>query len=1434
MSQLVDVISNLIYGSTVSPNHRTWLAANGVPANNTNWLNHHVDNLLPALEGALPPGTPPLLPWDGTVISPWPGASGVTTLALPPSLDGSFTGITTEAQLSQALHQRLVALGLGSGAGAATDFRSAEKAPFSYRYWGYVKWAQLLRRKFRGEIVVPPAPVIDRDGTELSFQRFLDLYNELHWRWHDYVGDHGFPASVFPEATPQATQNTPKLSSPAGQRAYATGAGSFGQIGAEFFRFHRDHIWIYNEWLKRIGLPPVTGYLMTDGSAGWPLQPNQPPASWVQANLPPWVTSDDLVTNLNALRTGSTSLNDMGHDAMGVHAGGHNLNGDLFHPRHNNYVTRFYSWHEWIDQQWYFRAPRFGDWDAAQELRVRGFRPALSTGADWPGLQAISIVRDPAAAADAVAPANAVSGLNLTTGAGTLKMKMRVNDSYNRDIRVSLRADVFNDAVDPNTPVETVTIPNFVAGPGVGAAHPLDTDFTVDFSFTQAFRSDSPAFNAANPVGFVNSRIRITGTLDDDAGTDAFDPTVETTEILLVKEKQAPQIDLYLNHSTFGEDQVSALMGAAGALFGNALLVAVQDRTSDDAPIAWPSAVDSGVRGLIKGYVPCSGLFDASAHAPSVTFGIPGIAAELVAGSPFKEDPALAEHLPQRYTWFFNLRFQPGFSGFSGIPMNGFLDVPVTVKSYDRSNNARTVSGSIRLLRSANPYMIDGDPAWLSIDTRVFRVFAGDTKFNATLASGSPNPSAFITSVVNNLRNGTAGSDTFDNLPTAQDQSALVFFPSTTDLSTGTTRQVFNFALAKVRLQGTNGASNVRAFFRLFRYAASNLVFNGATSYRTHDKGGGNKIPLMGFDNAAAGGNAISVPFFAEPRVNHNVGMHTQSDPLNVRSFPSGSTSEQVIYFGVYLDINQDTVNSRLPLNFVSTLAEQNGFNAAQVTAIRNIFYDAHVCMVVEVNHDGDPTPAAADPFSSDNLAQRNLIVLKSDNPGGPVTHQVQHSFEVFTGDRIKQLRQPEPPVLFGVEPAAHPGHGEGGVTAAPEPVQDGFNPVFLTAEQFREVLMIEAGMHAFRSHGHHAGSGEVARHHIDAVEPLVRREFPFVFDSAAWTDRNDLFDELLIRWNDLPRDSSATLYFPGINCEHIVNLRNLRHAPGGVRLQGSHTLQVDVGGITYIPIPAGQNARIPAMITIDLPERVRKGQRWTVDVLQLRGEERRTTGAFQIVIEVSQAERIAGEERQMLQLMFDRLSLLPKAHAWRPILQARVEQLRARAKALAESAGTQWTDPTVWYLPEDTERKDPRPVAGSKVRVVLEQIRVLRDMDPFLKGRGEIHLACQAWSRDNGGQLQRLRLPLKGAFKVSDKPGRNILKLDKVIFEGYVQGDLRVEVSGTESDRFDRDDVLGKYTRLFCGDPADWYGAYGPGEEGPIDPEKMMTWEIWYRIERP
>ncbi len=986
MDTFIAFIARLIYGTgaeaEITPNHDAWTAAHPSPSG-ADWLDHHVDSMLPAFEAWLSSRfLPPIIPWDGTRPEPWDPASDIP---LGTDLDGSFTGVASLDQLGAALRDRFALVD-----NTADELNGITKAPFSYRYWGYVKWAELMRRRFNGEIVVPPSPIYDRDGTLLSAIPFTDTFNELHWRWHNADG-----ATPLPASGP-----TPGLRTTAGQRARLGGIGMGS--GEEFIRFHRDHVELFTRWLARTGQPAVRGIDMYNGNTGWPGSNTGNPSTWVEADDDPWINGETGDAD-GHLRTDETDVDDLGSDMnFGIHGSGHLRNTDIAPIFHNNYVPRFHAWHGWIDNQLWWREPRFARWDPTTGLRERVFEPVLSTGADWPGLPALTIVRDPLeTGGDVVSPASAVTGFDLTTGAGTLRIKLLVQDSYGRPIRLRLRADVFDDATSTTVPVETIPEGShtFTVGSVAGGDDfDLDTEFFVDFSFTGAFQSDDPV--GANPaVGFVNSRIRITGTLDVEDGSDPGFVHTDFCDIELVQEKSGPEIELYFDLSSFGEDQVTSALAGGESRFADALIVVVQDRTTAPAAITWPSEVADEVKGLITGFVPASGLFDDALHAPEVDIldggsAITGLRAELASG-PLVEDASLADNLPQRFTYRYDIVFDATNDAFTGLSTGDERWVDVEVRAADRSGNEGAASGQLKLFMEANPFMRDGDPSWLSIDTRVFRLFEGESRFNATLAAGQPE--AFVQEVIQRLNAGTAGSDTFDGLPTNQAESALEYSTAIDNPSAGTSQNVHNFALAKVRLQGASGAADVRAFFRLFRYTSSNLVFDASTGYRTH-AGASATVPLLGFSAPAGGGQVISIPFFAEERVGYTQSMTSQTDAPNVQSFPAGPTDERVLYFGAYLDINQ--TGARLPSDWVVAHPD-GGFGVGEVQSIRSLMTDAHQCMVVEVHYDGDPTAAGETPASSDNLAQRNLAILYTDNPGAPLTHTVQHSFEVNTGQRL-------------------------------------------------------------------------------------------------------------------------------------------------------------------------------------------------------------------------------------------------------------------------------------------------------------------------------------------------------------------------------------------------------------------------------------------------
>jgi hypothetical protein len=1418
MDAFNDFITRLIYGTgaegEITPNHADWVSANPSPTG-TAWLAHHVDRMLPAFESwRAAHNLPPIVPWDGTRSEPWDSSSDIP---LGTDLDGTFTGISTLAQLGAALDGRLTLVG-----GTADELNGLTKAPFSYRYWSFVKWASQIRDRFNGAVILPPTHVYDRDGTPLSATPFTDVFNELHWRWHNADGMTAAPSSP-----------TPGFATSVGQRARSGGVGMGS--GEEFIRFHRDHVELFSRWLARTGQPAVRGINLYNNNTGWPGSNTGNPSTWTEADDDPWINDEAGDTDGN-LRTSTADANDLGSDMnSGIHGSGHLRNTDIASIFHNNYVPRFHAWHGFIDNQLWWREPRFARWDATTGLRQRVFEPRLASGAAWPGLPALTIVRDPAAASDAVSPAAAIGGIDLTTGAGTLRMRLLVRDSYGRAIRLRLRADVFDDATSTTTPVETIPESSHTYTVGdttAGDDFDLGAEFDVDLAFTAAFRSDDPT--RANPaVGFVNSRIRVTGTLDVADGSDPGFAHTDSTDIDLLQEKIAPEVDLYFDLSTFGQDQVDSATSGGEARFPNALIVVVQDRTNEPAPPSWPAEVADEVKGLIRGFVGAAGLFDDAGHAPAIAIRdqttntpITGVRAELASG-PVLEDTTLADNLPQRFTYRYDVVFDSANGAFTGLASGSSRFADVVVETADRAGNAAVETGQIKFLTEANPFMRDGDTSWLSIDARVFRLFEGESKFGTALAAGQPN--AFIQQVIQNLNSGSTGGDTFEALATNQESSALEYSTAITNPSTGTSQNVHNFAVAKVRLQGANGAADVRAFFRLFRYTSSNLIFDSATGYRTHDAGSGTKIPLLGFAAAASGERVTSIPFFAAARDSYSSPMTGQQDNDNVQTFVAGPTDERVLYFGAYLDIN--TNNARLPSTYISGHPD-GGFSAGEVQSIRSLMTDAHQCMVVEVNYDGDPTSAGDTPASSDNLAQRNLMILYTDNPGGPLTHTVQHSFEINTGDRLPRhlpgLRV-EGLAAF-LEPEQEPRASEqkdepAGLAPAPQ------LPMRFISRQQRDRRSWARAFDIAMLEARNMKEMMDPAPFLEAASRFETQRFPLVFDSADWQATGRYFDELLFVWNDLPDDSRVEVYLPGINCENVINLRNLRHAPGDVRILDSHTLELVPGGVTYLPIPNRPDGRVPGVITVELPEGIRTGQGWKVDVVQLRGGERRTTGGFQLDIQVSKAERIADAERRLLEVMFERLSTTPKADPWRPVLARRVETIRGRAAALAESAGLDWRDPTAWFDPNDPAT--PIPIEGSRLRVVLEKIQILEDRDPWIKGPGEIRFGARVHTANNGGDLQQTQLPAQGVYKISDRPGRNVLELDQVIFDGYAADDLRIELVGVEEDTFDPDDTLGKYTRLFCGSPASWYGSYGPSGE-VVDPEDMLAWRVWYRIERP
>ena len=142
---------------------------------------------------------------------------------------------------------------------------------------------------------------------------------------------------------------------------------------------------------------------------------------------------------------------------------------------------------------------------------------------------------------------------------------------------------------------------------------------------------------------------------------------------------------------------------------------------------------------------------------------------------------------------------------------------------------------------------------------------------------------------------------------------------------------------------------------------------------------------------------------------------------------------------------------------------------------------------------------------------------------------------------------------------------------------------------------------------------------------------------------------------------------------------------------------------------------------------------------------------------------------------------------------------------------------------------------AVSLIRITLEKIQVLDDRDPWFFGRGEFVLNGWVHFNNNPNRKRRIRIPDTGHLKISDRPGRNIVQLDTVIFEGFVgaSDDMAITILPEEQDLFTCNDNLVRYRRSFTRPPEHWVGCYAPDDEEPAqDAERMADWRLWYRIE--
>ncbi len=579
----------------------------------------------------------------------------------------------------------------------------------------------------------------------------------------------------------------------------------------------------------------------------------------------------------------------------------------------------------------------------------------------------------------------------------------------------------------------------------------------------------------------------------------------------------------------------------------------------------------------------------------------------------------------QRIVLRYSVRF-PSDSAFATFTATEQRAVSVIVRS-----GPHEARGTFVLFKRKNPFMIDGNPHWLSVDLRVLQIPADQPFLGVPQGSDATAPFDFLDGVLTELRARPEGPmHPFDNDTLKKEQAA-----SPLELSSHVNgKRVFNYAFARVHYRAPMGqnADNVRVFFRAFTTAAASLDYRPGT-YPVHPVGSA-ATPLIGL----AGDEVASIPFFARPR---EADLRNQTDPQNTRTL-AGTGNEEYEYFGCWLDFNQPEGRYR-----EHPTADGTG-GTGDLLSLQEHIRGQHQCLVAEIWFPEDSIPWGATPGDNDNLAQRNLMVVESDNPGGGPGHRVQHTFELRPSD-VWSL-----PMALG-----------------------------------------QIGGAAFAFNEFKRGQARP--------------------------------DQLLIRWNNLPRDSVATIYWPDVDMREVVEMASVRPSAGSLRLVDAHTLECKVTDFTLLPIPGNRATNIPGLISIQLPDSVAKGQLFRVFVHQISGTSNKVTGAFQFTIPVSLGPLLLeAEERKLSVLRHIALAIRP-GNRWAAVFARYLDEIAARVQSFGG-------DPTrIAPSPAGTGRVpdedfDCRPVEGTWTGRVVEIV-----YDRFGHFDGFVlrtcgHKACGCW----------------------------------------------------------------------------------------------------------
>ena len=408
---------------------------------------------------------------------------------------------------------------------------------------------------------------------------------------------------------------------------------------------------------------------------------------------------------------------------------------------------------------------------------------------------------------------------------------------------------------------------------------------------------------------------------------------------------------------------------------------------------------------VLEGFTPTA----AAGITPTVTGAFTALSGVTVSVGTARPEIPSQPSTPQRILYLCSVAFAPGAvktvaqGGVFPAPGAGPFELPLTA--------LMTVGGQIfaaatvfELVAGADPHFSNfntqfGNVFYLSQDLRVFTVTPGanSAPIGGVALSSANNTSfdtragfTYIQALLNYLNanySDPAGTDPFTLFP---DQSSALtgdssVTPSTIDPShpSGAPFANYNFAVARVRMSGqanTSSVKNVRVFFRMFATQTNDTDYRTDWTYpSTLDSSGLPAAPLLGVGNPP-----VTIPFFVtgnyEANADFGINVDYSANSINNQPIQIGASGSVWAYYGCYINI--------YPLG-----------NTINGQAVQAMLPGTHHCIVAQIASDDAPivnsNGTTESPENSDKLAQRNLEITFSDNPGPPATHRIPQTFDL-------------------------------------------------------------------------------------------------------------------------------------------------------------------------------------------------------------------------------------------------------------------------------------------------------------------------------------------------------------------------------------------------------------------------------------------------------